>query len=113
MRNNRKRPGVSSRNSQRACGGYGHGPSGAQTRSVDLLTPAETARRLRVTVNLLAKWRCAGGGPRYVKFGRNVRYTAEGVGEWIELQMRTNTSQARAGEGEQTDARGEEPRPSA
>lgn len=39
-----------------------------------LLRPSEVARHLRVTVGHLGHMRRHGGGPRYVKVGRHVRY---------------------------------------
>lgn len=93
-------------------GGYGYGLSGAQTGLADLLTPEEAARRLGVRTNLLAKWRSAGGGPRYAKFGRHIRYPVESLREWVEGKMMANTSQALSGEAETNDARGEGPRAS-
>ena len=41
------------------------------------LTTREAANYLSVSKALLEKWRCKGGGPRYVKYGtRIVRYCA-------------------------------------
>ena len=45
---------------------------GANT-TVNLLAE-EAAKRLRVSKGTLANWRTAGGGPRYIKFGRRVLY---------------------------------------
>lgn len=43
--------------------------------STDILTPKETANYLRVTEGTLGNWRCAGKGPRALRFGsRAVRY---------------------------------------
>jgi hypothetical protein len=41
----------------------------------EVVSPAETARQLRVSQSLLAKWRITGKGPAFVKFGRKVGYT--------------------------------------
>jgi hypothetical protein len=39
------------------------------------LLPAEAAERLRITSGTLANWRCAGTGPRFLKFsGRKILY---------------------------------------
>lgn len=39
-----------------------------------LLTDAQAAERLHVARQTLAKWRCQGKGPRYVKIGRRALY---------------------------------------
>lgn len=40
----------------------------------DLLTIEEAGAELHVSRETLAKWRCEGTGPAYVKFGRHVGY---------------------------------------
>src|SRR6476646_7259808 len=40
-----------------------------------LLTELEAAKLLRVSVQLLRKWRGKGEGPEYMKFGKCVRYS--------------------------------------
>ncbi|MCM0020304.1 MAG: helix-turn-helix domain-containing protein [Tagaea sp.] len=56
----------------------------------DLLEPDELAEALRVTTGTLAKWRLAGGGPRFVKLPKSVLYDRSDVTEWLESQkMRT------------------------
>ena len=49
-----------------------------------LLTPEETAERLRISVRTLARWRLEGGGPRYAKLGGSVRYRSSSVDAWVE-----------------------------
>lgn len=39
-----------------------------------LLTTAEVARLLGVSPATLERWRAAGRGPRYFRYGRTVRY---------------------------------------
>jgi len=39
-----------------------------------LLTPEEAARLIGMSVSWLAKARARGDGPRYVRYGRSVRY---------------------------------------
>jgi hypothetical protein len=44
---------------------------------MEFLTPEAMAERMRVTVKTLANLRANGGGPKYVKVGRKVRYPVE------------------------------------
>lgn len=49
-----------------------------------LLTPKETAERLRSTLSQLAAWRYAGTGPKFYKLGyRTIRYDANSVEAWL------------------------------
>ena len=63
-------------------------------------TPAASARLLRlhgVTVATLNKIRTVGGGPRFWKFGRTVRYDPAAVYEWALARLgapRSSTSEA-------------------
>jgi len=45
------------------------------------LTPAQLVARWNnaVTTGTLSNWRSQGRGPKFVKFGRNVRYPLDGV----------------------------------
>ena len=50
-----------------------------------LLTPAETAERLRLHVTTLAGQRQRGDGPPYVRLGRKcVRYREADIEAWLE-----------------------------
>jgi hypothetical protein len=60
----------------------------------DLLLPSETARSLNVSESSLAKMRCAGGGPEYLKFGRTVRYEPRAVEEYKSAHRVRHTSDA-------------------
>ena len=60
-----------------------------------LLTPAEVARLLKVSVSWLAKSRMRGDGPPFVKIGRSVRYSSA-VKEWLRTRGRTSTSESEA-----------------
>ncbi len=48
-----------------------------------LVTPAQAADRVRLSRSTLAKLRCRGGGPPYVKLGARVMYIAHELDEWI------------------------------
>jgi hypothetical protein len=57
-----------------------------------LLTPKEAAQRLRVSLSWLAKARMRGDGPPYVKLGRAIRYSWDGLVEWMKSRQRLSTS---------------------
>ena len=56
------------------------------------LTPPELAKRLRLHVVTLANWRVKGKGPKFVKFGRAIRYPLSRVEAWETEQTRSNTA---------------------
>jgi hypothetical protein len=53
-----------------------------------LLTPRETADRLRVSMSWLAKARMQGSGPPFVKFGRCIRYDEGALAQWTKAHRR-------------------------
>lgn len=57
-------------------------------------TTKETAGRLKVSESFLAKKRVSGGGPRYIKMGRVVRYTETAISEYLSTRLRASTSDA-------------------
>jgi hypothetical protein len=57
-----------------------------------VFTPKETAVRLKVSESFLAKKRVTGGGPKFVKVGRVVRYPESAIVEYLAAQLRTSTS---------------------
>jgi predicted DNA-binding transcriptional regulator AlpA len=58
-----------------------------------LLKTPEVAKKLRVTKATLESWRCRGGGPQFVKYGRAVRYRPEDIEIFLEKSLRSSTSQ--------------------
>lgn len=58
-----------------------------------LLTEVEAAERLSVSFRTLQQWRVTGGGPRYTKIGRLVRYTPSDLAAFVEAGARANTSE--------------------
>lgn len=60
-----------------------------------LLKTPEAAKRLCVTKATLESWRCRGGGPMFVKYGRAVRYRQEDLERFLEQSLRRSTSDAR------------------
>lgn len=63
------------------------------TASTDkpFLGTAEAADYLGLKRCTLEAWRCRGGGPRFAKFGRAVRYRLTDLDDWIESRTRENT----------------------
>lgn len=59
--------------------------------STRLLSPTETGQLLGRSVAALAALRHRGGGPRYVKNGRIVRYRLEDLERWLESGEREHT----------------------
>ena len=60
------------------------------------LTTPEAAEYLGVRPCTLEAWRCRGGGPRFRKIGRAVRYGRNDLDEFIESRTRTSTSETEA-----------------
>jgi predicted DNA-binding transcriptional regulator AlpA len=58
-----------------------------------LLTPKETERKARLTMATLAKLRCTGGGPRFVKLGSRIFYDEADVDVWIQARKRHSTAE--------------------
>jgi excisionase family DNA binding protein len=52
-----------------------------------LWTCAEVAQYLGVPVKTLYYWRCQGLGPRGARLGKHLRYRAEDVRAWVEMQL--------------------------
>ena len=62
------------------------------TQSDRLLTETEAADLLRQKVKTLQARRVSGGGPPYVKLGRNVRYRLSDLHAYINANVRTSTA---------------------
>jgi predicted DNA-binding transcriptional regulator AlpA len=58
-----------------------------------LLTPKETATRLRLSTSWLAKARMRGDGPPYIKMGRAIRYNEATILQWMKSRQRLSTSE--------------------
>ncbi|UZF92685.1 helix-turn-helix transcriptional regulator [Bosea sp. NBC_00550] len=56
-----------------------------------LLTSRETAERLGLAENTVARMRCHGTGPEFLKLGRAVRYRWRDVEQWLAGRMQTST----------------------
>ncbi|WP_114943485.1 helix-turn-helix transcriptional regulator [Microvirga calopogonii] len=60
----------------------------------DLLDVKTAAKRLGLSKSTLDKLRVYGGGPRFSKLGRSVRYSATDLDNWVHENRRTSTSAA-------------------
>jgi excisionase family DNA binding protein len=69
------------------------------------LTETEVAQRLGLSVATLRAWRMRHKGPRFVRFGRAVRYLAEDIEQFIAASI--VTSQADGTERDKQSAREE------
>jgi hypothetical protein len=58
-----------------------------------LLTPRETAERLKVSLSWLAKARMRGDGPPFIKVGRAIRYSETMLMQWMRAHQRSSTSE--------------------
>lgn len=65
----------------------------SSTTSVDLVDERQAATRLAVSVRTLQQWRVSGGGPRFAKFGRCVRYRVSDLEVFIVANLRAHTSE--------------------
>ena len=59
----------------------------------NFMTTKEAAALMGLKVNTLEIWRLRGSGPRFVKFGRAVRYRLDDLEKYIEAQTRQSTSE--------------------
>lgn len=50
----------------------------------DLLTETDVAKKLRVTLACLRRWRLERRGPKFIKLGALVRYRPDAILEWLE-----------------------------
>jgi len=56
------------------------------------LTPTEAGAYLRLSARTLENYRTLGGGPRFRKFGRSIRYTIPDLDAWVESRAFEMTS---------------------
>ena len=63
----------------------------------ELLTTLETARRLRLAKQTLARWRCEGRGPPFIRLGGiggRVAYRTADVDAWLASRRAFSTAEA-------------------
>lgn len=58
----------------------------------ELINERMAAETLAVAVRTLQWWRIRGGGPKFVKLGRAVRYRRSDLLAWIDANTRRSTS---------------------
>jgi hypothetical protein len=58
----------------------------------DVLNEKEAAALLRISVKGLQGWRSRGGGPKFLKLGRCVRYRRGDLQDFVLQALRTSTS---------------------
>jgi predicted DNA-binding transcriptional regulator AlpA len=56
-----------------------------------LWTEIQTAEFLTVPVKTLQAWRVRGGGPKFIKLGRSVRYRREDLERFLDERTMTHT----------------------
>jgi hypothetical protein len=59
-----------------------------------LLTTPEAAAILKAAPITLCKWRVYGGGPLFIRTGRNIRYRVADLEQWATARTVATTSQA-------------------
>jgi predicted DNA-binding transcriptional regulator AlpA len=62
--------------------------------SSNLLTPKQLAELLAVNENTLAKWRLIGGGPKFIRVQRSIRYADNDVDQWLDQRKFQSTTEA-------------------
>ena len=62
---------------------------GISTRN--MLNEQDAAAYLGLSVRTLQAWRQRGGGPRFYKLGRAVRYARSNLDAWLDCRQRSNT----------------------
>lgn len=58
-----------------------------------LMTEIDAALFLGLSVRTLQQWRVAGGGPKFTKLGRAVRYAPSDLSAFVEAGRRAHTSE--------------------
>jgi hypothetical protein len=60
----------------------------------ELMDAATAAAFIGLALATLAKMRCLGGGPEYIKAGRKILYRREDLAEWLNARRVANTTEA-------------------
>jgi predicted DNA-binding transcriptional regulator AlpA len=61
---------------------------------IQLVDERRAGEMLGLSIRTLQKWRCHGGGPRYVRISRNcVRYDISDILEWAQASKVRHTSE--------------------
>lgn len=59
----------------------------------ELWTPADFAAYAKLTINQVAKLRCKGTGPAFIKVGRQIRYIPAACHRWVTANQQTTTKE--------------------
>ena len=65
--------------------------------SGELLNEHQASQYLNVSVRSLQAWRLRGGGPKYAKLGRSVRYRRTDLDHYVVENLTSSTSEVSAG----------------
>jgi len=65
----------------------------AAVTPLNLLSPKEAAKLLKVSTSWLAKARMSGDGPPYIRVGRSIRYGEAVLLQWLKSRQRLSTSE--------------------
>ena len=57
-----------------------------------LVDTAEAARYLGVSRSSMEKWRVYGGGPKFYKYSKVIRYRPEDLDDWLSRRLVESTS---------------------
>jgi predicted DNA-binding transcriptional regulator AlpA len=60
---------------------------------MSLLTTLETAQALHLSKRTLDRLRVEGGGPRYLKIRRSIRYRQSDLADWLDRRCVSSTSE--------------------
>lgn len=71
--------------------------SPARSNEMAMLTETEAAELLNVSVRTLQGWRVRGGGPKFCRYSRLVRYVRADLLAFIEARRVSSTSEASPG----------------
>jgi len=72
----------------------GTAPQKSATPVINLLTPKEAAKLLKVSLSWFAKARMRGDGPPYIRIGRSIRYSEAALVQWMKSRQRLSTSES-------------------
>jgi len=80
------------------------------TKKIRMISPADVAEMLDVSVHTLRGWRNADSGPPWYKIEGSVRYSLDDLLEWIERNTADGTQGIAASKSAGDDRRGPAPR---
>lgn len=67
--------------------------TGGGGKKTALMTEKAAAEYLGISIRTLQAWRVRGGGVRFVKMGKAVRYRPQDLEAWVEAHMCGSTSE--------------------